>query len=85
MNIKPGDLFEWVYISNNLPMQAGENLYSSMTDKWISGVGMCLCIGIYDIIIHWVSNKGLFCTRTNELGWKSNSSSARVIPRRIQT
>lgn len=81
---KPGDLFEWVYKSNNSPMQPGENLYSSMSDRWISGADMCLCIGIYDNIIHWISKQMLFCARTNELGWKSNSLSARVTPRKIQ-
>ncbi len=85
MKIKPGDLFEWVYTSNNLSMKAGEDLYSSIMYKWISGVGMCLCIGAQNQIIHWISDKGLFCTHINELAWTLRSSSARVVPRKIQS
>jgi hypothetical protein len=61
MTIKPGDLFEWVYARE--PRERAikiEELYSNTMGKWIPCSGLCLCIGVSRINIHWTSDKGLF-------------------------
>ncbi len=70
MNIKPGDLFEWVSTYTNAPVQMGEELYSAIMEKYVPCDGICLCVGINNGVIHWVSDKGLFWARTNEV-WRT--------------
>ncbi len=62
MNIKPGDLFEWIYKddNDNSPVVKNEKLYSYAMEKWVPCGGLCLCIGINENIIHCVSANGLF-------------------------
>lgn len=60
MSIEPGDLFEWVYVGDNSPAIAIEEVYSNTMQKWIPCSGLCLCIGINHNKIHWTSDKGLF-------------------------
>lgn len=83
MNIKPGDLFEWVYKDNNAIVLQGEQLYSDSMKKWITCSGLCLCIGTNKDIIHWVSDVGLFRARANEVSW--SFPHAMVIPHKVQS
>ncbi len=64
MNIKPGDLFEWVYENDNSSVDKGVELYSYTMSKWVPCSGLCLCVGVSVNIIHWVSDNGLFRTWT---------------------
>lgn len=64
MNIKPGDLFEWVYTCTHLPMKVGEEIYTFSMKKWVPGDGLCLCISIKDNMVYWVCRDGLFHCRT---------------------
>lgn len=67
MNIKPGDLFEWVYKYTNTTVLKNEVLYSFTMNKYVPCYGMCLCIGINKDIIHWISDKRLFSAETHYL------------------
>lgn len=80
----PGDLFNWRYIDDPYTMPTEGDFYSGLMCGWIPIVGIHLCVGFFDNVIYWISKQMLFCARTNELGWKSNSLSARVTPRKIQ-
>lgn len=83
MSIEPGDLFEWVYKDNNSSVNEYEELYSYTMDKWVPCSGLCLCIGMNDDIIHWVSDKGLFHARADKAVASDDDlrGLARVIPR----
>ncbi len=61
MNIKPGDLFEWVYVHENDPVLCGEYIYSSAMNKWLVVEDrLCLCVAVNDQTIYWISNRQLF-------------------------
>ncbi len=82
MNIKPGDLFEWVYMFNNASVQIGEELYSYPMGKYVPCSGLCLCVGINADIIHWVSDQGLF--RADEPARGIFRIEQLVIPRKVE-
>lgn len=85
MKIKPGDLFRWVYKYDNSPTRLNEELYSHTMEKWVPCAGMCLCIGINENIIHWVSDKGLFHTYVDKIRRsRTRVTAGRAIPRKIQ-
>ncbi len=86
MKIKPGDLFEWVYVFNNASVQIGEQLYSDSMKKWITCSGLCLCIGTNKDTIHWASDKGLFHARCDGSSkTQTLTLSQKVIPQKIQS
>ncbi len=60
MNIKHGELFEWVFGGDNVVVPLHEELYSYTMEKYVPCGGWCLCIRIENNIIHWISDKGLF-------------------------
>ena len=68
LDLKPGDLFDWVYKSANEPVLPNEELWSSLMDQWvpIDGPEPMLCIGITDEVIVWLSAKGLFHARVDD-------------------
>ena len=59
LDLKPGDLFDWVYLQNNEWVQLDERLYSSTVKCWIpiGGPEPMLCVGITDEVIVWLSAK----------------------------
>ena len=68
-DIRPGDLFDWVYKNTNEPVQPNERTWSSPMDQWIpiGGPEPMLCIGITDEVIVLLSAKGLFQIRVGEI------------------
>lgn len=93
MNVKPGDLFQWVYAEDNTPVPSDEQLYS-VELGFIPCSGMCICIGVNvtsnfnSSLIYWISNKRLFCARpkcssTGKV--LDTKTSWLVIPQRIET
>ncbi len=84
MNIKPGDLFEWVYKGNNTPVLKDEELYSYTMRKWILAGGLCLCVGIDENIIHWVSGIKLFHAYLEEMTGSGASSWTSKPPARLK-
>lgn len=44
MNIKPGDIFRFVYFTDNDDVKSDE-IFSGQMNRWISCDRMCLCIG----------------------------------------
>jgi len=85
MKIKPGDLFQWVCKYNSSPSLKDEELYSQTMEKYVPCVGVCLCIGMNDNVIHWVSNKGLFHAHVHKtFAKRAIVGFALVIPYRIE-
>lgn len=66
MNIKPGDLFEWVCLDGEEPVLCGERLWSYTMRKWlIIEDRLCLCVAVNNQIIYWISNRQLFHLNTS--------------------
>lgn len=84
MNIKPGDLFQWVYRRDNKPARQYEKLFSHSMGKHVSCSGVCLCVGINNDIIYWVSSKVLLQARIT-LGPPTPMATWWIIPQRIQS
>ncbi len=85
MNIKPGDIFEWVYSSTQKSVRKHERLYTSLLIKWVPCDGLCLCIGINRDTIYWFSKHGVFEVKLfhkSDLRWiDAQIASDTVIPR----
>jgi hypothetical protein len=60
MNIKPGNLFEWVYKHNNESVVQDTKLYSYVMEKYIPCNGLCLCVGIKQNVIYSISDAVFF-------------------------
>lgn len=58
MNIKPGDLFQWVYMRNCIPVPPVEEVYTFTLDTWVTCAGIHLCISVCGQQIHWMTNRG---------------------------
>jgi hypothetical protein len=85
MNIKPGDLFQWVYKYGNSPVVKNEELYSHKMEKYVPCSELCLCIGLSDVDIFWVSKHGVFYTHLDKIRRSlSRRRAGRVIPCKIQ-
>ncbi len=87
-NIKPGDLFEWVYKRNNEHVHMGEELYSYALAKRIPCAGLCLCVGINDGVIYWISNERLCFVGTDEASPTQVGTwgfSEEVVPQKIKS
>lgn len=88
MNLKPGDLFEWVYKDDNSSVAEDEELYSYIMGKWVLCSGLCFCVGGNHNVIHWVSNNGLFCgpREPSEAGrLQSRRAGYAIIPRKVES
>ncbi len=59
MNIKPGDMFEWVYKHVLFPLVPSEMIYTFTLNTRIPCHGLHLCVGVTDNCIHWLSNTGV--------------------------
>ncbi len=71
MKIKPGDLFEWVYKRDKSPVREGEELFSFAMGNWVSCSGVCLCVGVNDAIIYWISDNRLYFVGDNAGKWRA--------------
>lgn len=60
MKIKPGDLFEWVHCYTEKSVSTDEKLFSDVMQQWIPCGGVCLCIGVNNRVIYWISVKGIY-------------------------
>jgi hypothetical protein len=74
MNIKPGDLFEWVYKYGAERIRKDENLYSTVMKKYVPCTGRCLCVGAKGEIIYWISASGLFISHYEEIVYRTNGT-----------
>ncbi len=59
MNIKPGDIFFWVYNRNRLPVAPIEKIYTFTLNTMVPCHGLHLCVGVIDKHIHWLTNTGI--------------------------
>jgi len=84
LNIKPGDVIEWIYTCDNELVVKDETLYSSIERNYVP-IGSNLfhvCISIDDETYSWLNKNGLFRTRTDETtGGFGRAASTRVVPR----
>jgi len=67
LNIKPGDLIEWVYEHDNELVVENEELWSRIEQRYVP-IGSNLvhmCISVDDEMILWLNEKGLFHTRVD--------------------
>ncbi len=62
MFIQPGDLFQWVYKSSNIPIAEDASIYSHTVNKYVPSGGLCLCIGTTDELFFWICKYGVFHT-----------------------
>ncbi len=85
MNVKPGDLFEWVYKYDNSPAVKDEELYSQTMEKYVLCVGVYLCIGVHGQHIYWISDKGLFHACANAFAKRAIVVFALIIPRKVES
>jgi hypothetical protein len=80
--VKPGDLIEWVYTSDQAPVVPEEHLWSSSLDRWVPIWGVALLVGNADGILTWVSDKGLFHARADDARQR-RMGQPRVVPRAV--
>jgi hypothetical protein len=62
MNVKPGDLIEWVKDYNRQLVCENETLWSSVDEKWVPiGPELThLCVSCDSDTLTWLNEKGLF-------------------------
>jgi len=87
LNIKPGDLIEWVYEYDSFLAVEGEELYSSIEKRYVP-IGSNLvhmCIDIDDETYSWLNEKGLFHAHVDDNLLGTTATAARyhwkVVPR----
>ena len=76
--MKPGDLIEWVYKHNN-EVVAVEELWSTLTKKWVPIGEKSLLISITDVEYTWLNSKGLFRARRDDVMPESRRLEALVL------
>jgi len=66
--MKPGDLIEWVYRSDDKIVSSGEELWSTPMVQWVPiGSSMLhLLVSITDEHISWFNEKGFFHARVDD-------------------
>jgi hypothetical protein len=81
--MKPGDLIEWVYISNSQPVDVNEKLWSTPMNRWIPiGVHPAVLISITDEFYVWLTPEGLFRACVDNTGTLSERMDLwMVVPR----
>jgi hypothetical protein len=79
MNIKPGDLIEWVYRTKNETVCKDETLWSSQEQKWVPiGSGLThKCVFCDEKTYKWSNQRGLFRAHVDDM-W--SNSNVQVIP-----
>ncbi len=66
MSVKPGDLFQWMWlVRQDRWKPTGRELYSHTMEKYVPCNGMCLCISVENAVIHWIYNGLLFHADTS--------------------
>jgi hypothetical protein len=65
--VKPGDMIEWVYKVDQMPVSQGETLWSTPMQKWVSIGGRALLVSVTDELYFWLSfTRGLFHARVDD-------------------
>jgi len=65
----PGDLIEWVYMSNNELVAKNEELWSRIDNAYVP-IGRNLvhmCISVDNDVYSWLNEKGLFRARSSDI------------------
>jgi len=71
LNIKPGDLIEWVYKNDHVLVHKDEILWSTIEEKYVP-IGSSLihmCVSCDDETYSWLNKRGLFSVRCDD-GWQ---------------
>ena len=62
INMKPGDMIEWVYKrTNELVVGSDEKFWSTLMKQWVPIGEKSLLISITDVEYTWLCSEGLFC------------------------
>lgn len=70
MNIKPGDIFEWVYKHVQQALAPSEKIYTFTLNTTVPCHGLHLCIGLANNCIIWLSNTGIiYVSNLNPIAW----------------
>lgn len=67
--MKPGDLFEWVYVLGDTPVVPHERLWSSIEKRFVPMGGIHLLVSHADGVLSWLplgEGKGLFHAREDD-------------------
>ena len=64
--IKPGDMIEWAYKSDNVVVTHNEQCYSSTMKQWIPIGGEMIVVSVVDSAIYFLRKEGLFHARVDE-------------------
>jgi len=65
--IKPGDMIEWAYKSDNVVVTHNEQCYSSTMKQWIPIGGEMIVVSVVDSAIYFLRKEGLFHARVDEI------------------
>lgn len=74
MNIKPGDLFNWVYTNSTAKTGQNTMIFSCAMQTYVPTYGTCMCIGVHDHIFWWLHNGRVLCARERDFGVDINTS-----------
>jgi hypothetical protein len=70
MNVKPGDLIEWVYCRDGEPVREEEILWSSVDGTFVpigsSMTHLCVSCDEEKKTITWLNEKGVCCAHEND-------------------
>jgi len=84
LNIKPGDLIEWVYKRNNELVIDDEMLWSTIEECYVP-IGrelVHMCISVEGDVYSWLNEKGLFLARADDAPDARNQGvDVEVVPR----
>ena len=84
--MKPGDMIEWVYKSDNSVVAHDEKCYSSTMKQWIPIGGDMIVISVVDSVVYFLRKEGLFHARVDEITTsKRLGGRTRVVLRVIKT
>ncbi len=90
-DIKPGDLFEWVYEYTYNPVHEDQCIYSDTMHTLVPVYGISLCVAVIDNVRYWTSNNRLYhAKKTNLLAYSKHNLSlsytnGRLCVRKIST
>jgi len=83
LNIKPGDLIEWVYEYDNELVVENEEIWSMIEERWvpIGSSFVHMCISVENETISWLNEKGLFRVHVDDIFLVQRKvGSLRVVP-----
>ena len=80
--MKPGDMIEWVDRSSGNVIRHNEEIWSTPMKQWVPVGGIAFLISITEDTYMWLSDKGLFHARVDDIQKaRVSMAQAGVVPR----